>query len=505
MRLSEPKEREIELRHASEPLVFVIDIGSSSVRASLFDACGREIQATQAKRSWGFRASQEGASEIAAEELFATVTSTVDEALRLVPRELRFAEVAISCFWHSLVVLDDAGRALTPVLGWADTRARAAAALLRARLDEAETHHRTGCRFHPSYWPAKILWLREQREEIVRRAARFGSFSEFLTGRLLDRSVMSVSMAAGTGLFDQHRCVWDERLIAALGLRRESFPKVEDTREAIARLAPEWSARWPQLSEARWHAPFADGATSNIGENCSTPERAVIMIGTSGAMRVLFEGKPPRSLPLGLWCYRLDGRRVVVGGALSDGGNLREWLSRSLALEATTLEEGLAQLAPDEHGLTVLPFWSGERSTGWHAEARGAILGLSMRTRPIDIARATLEAVAYRFAAIADHLRALFPVSQIVASGGALQNSPFWAQLLADVFAHPVELSRVREASSRGAALLALEASGMLSLRGPSPTIARRFVPDQDRAARYAAARARHERLYRLVLESQTA
>lgn len=496
---------EIEFSRAQEPFVFVIDIGSSSVRASLFDARGREIKATQARRAWSFRTSEEGASEGDAEELFSTVVSTVDDALQLVPRDVRAAEVAVSCFWHSLVVLDDAGRALTPVLGWADTRARAAAALLRARLDEAKTHQRTGCRLHPSYWPAKLLWLRERQEALVGRAARFGSFSEFLTGRLLDRSVMSVSMAAGTGLFDQHRGDWDEQLIADLGLHREAFPAVKDASEAVAHLVPTWAERWPPLSQARWHAPFADGATSNVGESCSTQERAVVMIGTSGAMRVLFEGAPPRSLPSSLWCYRLDGRRVIVGGALSDGGNLRAWLCRSLALEAATLEEELKRLAPDEHGLTVLPFWSGERSTGWHAEARGAILGLSTRTRPIDIACATLEAVAYRFAAIADELRTLFPVSTIVASGGALQNSPFWVQLLADVFAHPIELSGVREASSRGAALLALETSGALSLRDLSPVTARRFVPDEHRAARYVAARARHERIYHLVLDSQAA
>ncbi|MCV5374101.1 hypothetical protein OFD18_38575, partial [Escherichia coli] len=78
-------------------------------------------KATQAKRSWSFRTSEEGASEGDAEELFSTVVSTVDAALQLVPRDVRAAEVAVSCFWHSLVVLDDAGRALTPVLGWADT------------------------------------------------------------------------------------------------------------------------------------------------------------------------------------------------------------------------------------------------------------------------------------------------------------------------------------------------------------------------------------------------
>ena len=58
-------------------------------------------------------------------------------------------------------------------------------------------------------------------------------------------------------------------------------------------------------------------------------------------------------------------------------------------------------LEPDAHGLTVLPFWAGERSPGWSTEARGAILGLTQRTQPIEILRAAMEAIAYRFALIA--------------------------------------------------------------------------------------------------------
>jgi gluconokinase len=150
----------------------------------------------------------------------------------------------------------------------------------------------------------------------------------------------------------------------------------------------------------------------------------------------------------------------------------------------------------------VLPFWSGERSTGWHDEARGAILGLSLHTRPIEIARAAMEAICYRFAAIADALRAVAPIEEWIASGGALQRSVFWTQMLADILEQPVGLSGVREASSRGAALLALEAMGRLRLCDVRPTIVRRFEPEAERASRYRAARARHERLYRLILEA---
>ena len=99
-------------------------------------------------------------------------------------------------------------------------------------------------------------------------------------------------------------------------------------------------------------------------------------------MRVVFPGEPPEKLAPGLWSYRASRERVVVGGALSDGGGLVQWLIESLNLDRETLQEEIAALEPDAHGFTVLPFWSGERSTGWHADARGGIFGLRQQTKP---------------------------------------------------------------------------------------------------------------------------
>ena len=88
-----------------------------------------------------------------------------------------------------------------------------------------------------------------------------------------------------------------------------------------------------------------------------------LMIGTSGALRVLWETEPIPP-PAGLWRYRLDRRRIIIGGALSDGGNLVRWLRANLALgKSKELLDRVAEVAPDSHGLTVLPFLAGERGT----------------------------------------------------------------------------------------------------------------------------------------------
>src|SRR5207244_12763745 len=79
--------------------------------------------------------------------------------------------VGTSCFGHSLIALDDAGRPLTPVLGWRDTRSAGAAAWLRRRVDPASVHARTGAHLHPSFWPAKLAWLAAAEPDVFRGSA----------------------------------------------------------------------------------------------------------------------------------------------------------------------------------------------------------------------------------------------------------------------------------------------------------------------------------------------
>ena len=218
------------------------------------------------------------------------------------------------------------------------------------------------------------------------------------------------------------------------------------------------------------------------------------MIGTSGAMRVVYKGGPPDQLPSALWSYRVNRDRVAVGGALSDGGGLFRWLTESLNVK--NLNE-LAELEPDTHGLTILPFWSGERSTGWSPDARAAILGLRHETRPVEIVRAALEAIAYRFALITRALDTIAPEATVIASGNALRSSPVWIQILADVLGRPIALGQAPEASIRGAALLALEAVGKIAaIEEVSVSTAEVFQPDMARHARYREGLLRQEELY---------
>ena len=411
--------------------ILALDIGSSSVRAQRFDERGNPD------------------GELRQETY---ETNDAAEVAELVRKVLGGDEPdGTSSFGHSLLALDRNGKPLTPILGWRDTRSADAADWLRRRLDADAVHARTGGFLHPSYWAAKLAWLAQVEPEVFREADCFVSFVDYVRGS----RETSASIASGTGLLDLTTNEWDAELLDALGLDAARLPTIADV--------PIW----------------LDGVCSNLGAGCVGLERAALMIGTSGAMRILYETERPQPRG-GLFMYRVDERRVCEGGALSDGGNLYAWL------EHTLVDAGEAR---DDHGLIFLPFLGGERSTGWDPHQTGALLGLTFDTTPADVRRAALEGIGFRFAAVAD----LLPdVDEIVATGGALVKDREWVQLLADTLARPVTLSGVAEASLRGAAVAVL--------REPDDAaIGDTVHPREERAEAYRWARERQDRLYEVL------
>jgi gluconokinase len=319
---------------------------------------------------------------------------------------------------------------------------------------------------------------------------------EYLTLRLFGRAACSISMASGTGMLDLRRCEWDGEVLGALGLSPQRLSPLVDLDAPFSGLRADYAGRWPALARIPWLPAAGDGALANIGTGCVDRARAALSLGTSGAIRAMWSGDVPE-VPRALWVYRADRRRVLTGGAVTNGGSVYRWMLDTLALgDPSGIEAALLERKPDAHGLTILPFFSGERSPDWPVSSRGAVIGLTASTQPLDLLQAGLEAVAYRLAAVWDALRSAAPdVREIVASGGALAHLPAWLRIFADVFGHDIVRSAEDEGSSRGAALLALEALGAARLEEMPVPRAAAVRADAPRHAVFERGRARYARL----------
>ena len=439
--------------------VLAFDIGTSSARAQLYGDGAEPVGGPIERLHYEPNA----AGELALEPIVRFVEGALASAGEV-------DTVAWSTLWHSLIALDENDRPLTEVSTWLDPRAGPDAKSLQQELDAAAIHVRTGAPIHPSFWPAKLRRLRREAVPF----ARVATVGDYLRLRVDGVLATSVSLASGTGLLDVHPGSWDGELLAALGLDEEALPPLAD--------------------DGVW---LGDGAAANIGAGC-VDGCPVVTIGTSSALRVI---RRDASTTPGLFLYRLDRRRFVLGGSLSDGGNLLATIAR-----LTGGDIGDALDRPPGRVL-LLPHLGGERTPGWRVDAAGVMTGVTHSTQSLDIAQAAYEGIAYRIGTIWDLLRSSWSdwssqtnlasevdqVREVVATGAALLARPGWAQLLSDVLGMPVAMAPTTEASARGAAMVALGIEDAPTPLGP------RFEPRPERTAQHREARERLDTLYRAI------
>ncbi len=466
--------------------IVTLDIGTSSVRALLYRSDFTLYENVGLQKKYALTTKTDGSVEVNADLLVQLTFECLDTLHgQMAAQGLKAAGVGISTFWHCFVGINIDGKPTTPVIHLFDTRSGVQMAELTDMFNGAWMHAVTGCMPHTSYWPAKLLWLKETRPEAFARTTRWLSLGEYLLRQLAVEAADSTSMISATGIWDQRKNDYCEELFPALGIEREQLTRIEKLDEPCKELLPFAVARWPLLQGIPWYPAYGDGACNSIGSGCTTPKQFALMVGTSGAMRVVVKQNAV-TIPSGIWCYRVNRERFILGGAISNGGEVFRWASSTFQIPADA-EEQIGRREPGVHGLTLLPYLAGERSPYWRPELRATITGISLSTKPIDILQACLESVSLRFKQIYKLLTKPFALpEQVIASGGALTSSKIWLQMMADALEHPVEESLVREASSRGAAMIAAEQMGLLSDLDEAPCLVGRTVePNGGRGAAY--------------------
>jgi gluconokinase len=464
----------------SEPAILALDIGTSSVRSALFDGSARLISGSRASQKYRVRHTAEHGAELDPATLLRATRRCLRQTRSCLPNG--FAPViAGSGFWHSLLGLDPAGHPLTPIYTWADARATQDAARLRTQLDERSIQQRTGCMLRASFWPARLAWLRRTQPKLFRHVVRWVSPAEWIFEEIFEARGCSHSMASGTGLYDLARRDWDTEMLRLSCLTTEQLSPLRDRLE---------------LDGKTFFPAIGDGAAGNLGSGATRPGLVAINVGTSAAVRTI----PPSNatLPFGLFKFVIDQERDLLGGAISNAGNLRAWFLRELRLpeEERALERLLRAEGPGAAGLTMLPFWVGERAPTWPENLTGTVVGLSQATTAADLWRAAFSAVSFRLAEIFEQLEgALGRPKKIIVSGGILQ-SPASLQILADSLGRDLEICDDQEASLRGAAVHALE---QLGHRIPGPKFKKRIRYDRGGARRSRELRARQQSLEALL------
>ena len=484
----------------TEFLVLAIDIGSSSTRTALFDHQARRLAGTGASEEYSIHYGSDGAAELSPIILQRAARRCLSATLRqhAGSRDVRRKQITTiggSAFWHGLLGLDRNWRPLTPIFTWADSRAADDAARLRQKLSERTVHARTGCMLRASFWPAKLSWLRKTQPKLFRRVSVWVSPVDWIFHDLFGTRASSASMASATGLYNLQQRRWDEELCKIGHLELAQLPTVADTAALTLRLPR-------SLRHARVFPAIGDGASGNLGSGADRQGIVAINVGTSGAVRMAQTNRQARQtkVPFGLFRYVVDAERSVIGGAVSNAGNLREWCLRDLQIGQGTRADKrvFARATAALDPLTVLPFWVAERAPTWPEGQFGLIDGLTQATQASDIMRALSSSVFYRLAQILELITdATVPARRIIVSGGILRSIPA-LRLLADALGHEVEVAREPEASLRGAAVHALR---QLGVKIKPPPAGKTIAYDRSLAAKHRQRRQRQIEMERLLVQ----
>ncbi len=472
----------------------VLDVGSSSVRALLFDDAARLIPGALAQQAHSFRTA--GSSSTADTRHLQALAEQCIDTILAHPAADRIMAVGMATFAGSLVGVDAAGQPLTPLYTYADAACAEDVALLRKQVDEAAVHQRTGCRLHTAYQPARLHWLRRTQPQVWQQAAQWLDMGTFLYRQWFGVSRCSNSAAAWSGLLNRAALAWDADWCDRLGLAQDALPALGDYTDAMQGLQSSYATRWRSLRDVPFFLAVGDGAAASIGSGAVQHGQMALTVGTTAALRQTLDTSPT-PIPAGLWCYRVDRALALLGGATNEGGSIFQWARGMLALPpAETLDAELLRRTPDAHGLTVLPLLAGERSPGWQAEATGTLHGLRLSTTPLDMLQALLESVALRLALIAEQMGTANADGGIYAGGGALSASAAWAQIICDALNQPLHMVTEPEVTARGVALLVARALNQQAVGTLPPRIGRTLTPRPDASARLDAARQRQQALY---------
>jgi glycerol kinase len=445
-----------------DPLILVLDEGTTSTRAMLFTPRGELRGASQAELTQHYP--QAGWVEHDAGEIW---QRTLDCARALVERAGgadRIAAIGIANQRETVVAWDRVtGEPLSRAVVWQDRRTAEACTALREAGHEDMVREWTGLLLDPYFSATKMRWLLDQAPAVADAAGSgrlaFGTIESWLVFKLTGGAHLSdAGNASRTLLLPLSGASWDEDLCELFGVPREALPEVTDSAGLLG-MTTLFGAPIPICGLA------GDQQAATIGQGCLAPGEAKATYGT-GAFVLANQGAAiPRSTSrlLSTVLHQLGGeRRYALEGSVFVAGSFIRWLRDSLGLILSSAEsEALARSVPDSGGVVVVPALSGLGAPHWRPDARGTIRGLSFASGKAHIVRAALQAMAHQ----THDLAAAFATDgaqwrRLRIDGGMAAND-WMAQDIADITGLEVVRPDFVETTALGAAMLAAVGAGL--------------------------------------------
>jgi glycerol kinase len=402
------------------------------------------------------------------DEIFATTVAVGREALTragLGPNEV--VAIGITNQRETTVVWERAtGRPIHPAVVWQSRASAAICERLRSEGHEQLVRERTGLVIDAYFSGTKIRWILDQVPGAQKRAEAgelvCGTIDTWLIWNLTGGRTHATdfSNASRTLVFDIHRGVWDDDLLALLGIPRSMLATpVRSSGFIAAADARHFGTALPIAGVA------GDQQAALFGQTCFAAGEAKNTYGT-GCFLLVNTSDRPASASGGLlttiaWDIG-DGVRYALEGSAFITGAAVQWLRDGLGIIATAAEtDALAAGLAGNDNVYLVPAFTGLGAPHWDMYARGLLIGIERGTTRAHLARATLESIAYQTRDLIEAMRGAGQAIEVLRVDGGGTANHFLMQFQADVTGIPVEVSATQETTALGAAFLAGLATGV--------------------------------------------
>lgn len=451
--------------------VIAVDIGTTSTKSVLFTLTGERV--TQHLIGYPLNTPVPQAAEQDPDAIYQAILQSVKWLTTAInPSEILC--LSFSTAMHSLIAVDREGKLLTQSITWADNRSAQWANHLKQDPFGHALYHRTGTPIHPMSPLVKLIWLRNEHPELFERSAKFISIKEYILYRLFQQYIVDYSIAAATGLLNLKELSWDPEALKIAGITEDRLSKLVPTTHVVSGMNQTVAKEMGILANTPIVVGASDGVLANLSVGAIVPGVVAVSLGTSGAIRAVID-RPQTDVQERLFCYPLTEAYWVIGGAVNNGGIILRWLLNCLGTEEIAIAQQTGQdpydlsidlaqtVSPGAEGLIFYPYLAGERSPLWNPNASGSFMGLTLRHTKAHLIRAVLEGIIFNLYLVGRALQEKTGQITTIQATGGLMSSPFFRQLLADVFQCEIQVPETYESAGLGAAVLGLYALGYLS------------------------------------------
>ncbi|MBF6605098.1 MAG: hypothetical protein IVW53_05895 [Chloroflexi bacterium] len=493
-------------------LLIGLDIGTTSVKAGIFEAAGRQVAA--AGEEYRIDHPAPDRAELDPEVYWTATRRAIRGALAASAIDPEgVAALAVSSQGETVIPVDSSGRALGPALVWLDNRAAAEAREIGERFGDAAIYDATGVPSVVPTWTAcKILWWRRHEPELFAATARFLLVEELMLHRLTGRFVSEGGVQCTSLLYDIRTRRWWDPMLEAVGIDPARLPELVEPGDVVGTLTPDAAEALGLPATVLVVAGGMDQGAGAVGVGNIGP--GVVSESTGGALTLqssVDRHGADRSRQTPVYIHSAPDRYLYCP-VCPTGGMALTWFRDQFGGEeiARGKHDGVnaydlltalaADVPPGAEGLTMLPHLMGAFSPEYEPEARGAFYGLTLRHGKGHLVRAILEAVAFMLRRNVEQLADVGPAAVEIRSHGGGSRSALWNRIKADACGLPVVTLEGEDAAIRGDAMLAGVAAriypDLAAASAAMVAIADRYEPDPAVRGTYDHAYARYLALF---------